>query len=80
MPRVENWELDYELKMLQDLLNRTGACNFQPVSDVLSAFIDSIKLTRRGIEIAEQIWVIEQSEDTAKAAAERITELLEWSL
>lgn len=80
MPRVENWELDYELKMLRDLLDRTGARHFDPVSDILSAFIDSIKLARRGIEIAEQIWVIERSEDTAKTAAERITELLEWSL
>lgn len=81
MPKVENYELEQRLKWLGDLLNRlpAGARNFEPVNDVLAALMDDVKMAERAIEIAEQIWIVERSEDTAVAAGKRMIELMEWT-
>lgn len=81
MPKVENYELEQRLKWLWDLLNRlsTGARNFEPVNDVLAALLDDVKMAERAIEIAEQIWIVENCEAKAVEAGKRMIGLMQWS-
>lgn len=80
MSRIENYELELQIKWLWELLNRTPARYFDPVSDVLTALIEDMKMAQRAIEIAEQIWVIENAEENAMSAAEHLVNLMEWEV
>lgn len=76
---VYNHELETRLKWLWDLVNRlpAGCRDFGPVNDILRTLKDGVAIAERGIQIAEQIWIIEHSQDRAIAAAKRVKELME---